>query len=181
MQAPYARSHALTIILGTTSEQIMCPTIGVVQLNESSGFGELKSLIKQNPTSQFGAGAEETEIAEAQTTIGRLPDDYVKFVREFGWLAIDHYGIFGLGLNVPNHLDLRFMTLDERENYGLPCHRIPIMNDGGGSPYSFDVQIDSATAGVVLWDHDASSTGHQFRVASSFTDGCLDYSCEGAR
>jgi len=41
----------------------MCPTIGVVQLNESSGFGELKSLIKQNPTSQFGAGAEETEIA----------------------------------------------------------------------------------------------------------------------
>jgi len=63
LQAPYARSHALTIILGTTSEQIMCPTIGVVQLNESSGFGELKSLIKQNPTSQFGAGAEETEIA----------------------------------------------------------------------------------------------------------------------
>jgi SUKH superfamily protein len=115
----------------------------------------------------------EREIYSAEERIGRLPGDYREFLGDLGWLEAGHYEIFGLGDDVPMHMDLIGMTLDERANFHLPGNLIPIMNSGGGDLYCFDCS-GSGKPGVLLWEHDSSPRKGISVVGESFSSWLLE-------
>jgi hypothetical protein len=134
-------------------------------------YATLRLSLLADDSVEHGMGATDTEVIEAVGRIGVLPADFQAFLREFGWIAVMHYEIFGLGADVPAHQDLVAMTHDERVNYGLPSHLTPIMNDGGGNLYCFDSR---ATGDAVwLWDHEASPRSGLSRAGDSFVEWLL--------
>ncbi|WP_130509571.1 SMI1/KNR4 family protein [Krasilnikovia cinnamomea] len=82
-----------------------------------------------------GNGADDRDIHNAEDALGRLPDDYRYFLREYGWLSVQHLEIFGLGNAVPAYLDVVRMTRAERSEPGspIPGSYVCVMNDGAGN------------------------------------------------
>ena len=101
--------------------------------------------------------------------IGPFPRDYRRFLAEFGWAAVLHFEINGVGPDVPHHLDLVQVTLDERKNFGLPPHLIPVMNDGGGNLYCFEGGRGGSNEQILFWDHETSHASGPTVVAESFS------------
>ncbi|MDP8944134.1 MAG: SMI1/KNR4 family protein [Actinomycetota bacterium] len=103
-----------------------------------------------------GAIAEEIERAERELDV-ILPDGYRSFLRELGWAAIGHHEIYGLGAEVPYHLDLIRVTMSERtEALPLtPPWLVPVMNDGAGNLHCLDTsRLRHGECPVVFWDHE---------------------------
>jgi hypothetical protein len=135
-------------------------------------YAELKSALSRLPPQvmESGEGATDQEINNAELRIGALPDEYRSFLADFGWLAVRQYEIYGLGSDVPRHLNLVHMTLDERSNYGLPSNLVPIMNNGAGDLYCFD----GAKPEIIFWDHYASPLKGTSMVDPSFSAWLLN-------
>jgi len=88
---------------------------------------------------------------------GSLPESYRRFLRDFGWVSIDGDEIFGLGADVPSHLDLVRITQSERTQFRpyLPPHLAPLLNDGAGNHYCLDTRRSSGKGRpVVFWNHE---------------------------
>jgi len=115
---------------------------------------ELLSLHNVLPSSDVN----DRDIHNAEEVLGRLPDDYRYFLRQYGWLSVQHLEIFGLGSAVPAYLDVVRMTLAERSEPGspIPGSYVCVMNDGAGNLFCFDTAESGAGAGIpiVLWDHE---------------------------
>lgn len=122
-----------------------------------------------------GRGVSREEIAEAQTALGPLPDDYQEFLGEFGWLEFGPFEIYGLGLGRPDHLDVIRMTTLERSEPAkpLPATWVCVMNDGAGNLVSFNttcVTPDQKTCPVILWDHEIGEGDASEEIAPSFEE-----------
>jgi hypothetical protein len=108
---------------------------------------------------ELGEGATEEEIVSAEKALGiRIAGGYRQFLKQFGWGGVGHLELYGLGADVPAHLNLVIITRSERVEMqpALPHHLVPIMNDGGGNLYCIDTHtMDEPT--IVFWDHAAGT------------------------
>ncbi len=99
-------------------------------------YDELKRLLIQSGSLTVGKGATEFEIQEAQRALDLLiQGDYRNFLLDFGWGGAGDFELYGLGSDVPPHLNLIAITHSERTEMRPPLRHelIPVMNDGGES------------------------------------------------
>lgn len=119
---------------------------------------------------QLGAGAAASEIDAAEKVLGlRIEGGYRQFLERFGWGGAGHFELFGLGKDVPFHLDLVRLTQSERREMQprLAPYLLPLMNDGGGNLYCIDTRISSEPP-VVFWDHQMGPDQKPALDASNF-------------
>lgn len=132
-------------------------------------FSELKARLLRHAEREFGQGASEAEIAQAESALN-LPirGDYREFLRTFGWGGVGSHELYGLGQDVPEHLNLIAITQSERTEMlpRLNAHLLPIMNDGAGNLYCIDAAADCAP--IVFWDHTLTADQIPERRASGF-------------
>lgn len=119
-------------------------------------------------------GVSEPEIATAEGFLGRFPEDYRYFLKEYGWLSVGHVEVYGLGSRIPDYLEVVRMTLLERSGSGSPIPEtyVCIMNDGAGNLLCFDTAGPNCikASPVVFWDHEKGSSQDVEVVAPSFQD-----------
>jgi cell wall assembly regulator SMI1 len=136
-------------------------------------FESVKDRLEAFPDHEFGRGAQPEEIRGAEQLLQvRFPASYRSFLREFGWGGVEDIELFGLGGDVPPHLDLVRMTESEREEMRprLARYLIPIMNDGGGNLYCLDASEPFREEyPVVLWDHEAGDSQQPDEIAADFS------------
>lgn len=118
-------------------------------------FDEVKAMMAARGSLLAGKGATETAVMEAEQSLGvQIRGDYRRFLLEFGWGGVAGLELYGLGPDVPAHLDLVKLTRSERSEMHprLRDHLLPLMNNGAGDLYC----LDSTTAGprVVGWWHE---------------------------
>lgn len=119
-----------------------------------------------------GNGASDRDIRSAEGVVGQFPDDYRYFLREYGWVSVEHLEIYGLGSAIPAYLDVVRMTLLERAEPGspIPGSYVCVMNDGSGNLFCFDADKSKGGAGspIVLWDHELGPDQQPEIKAGSF-------------
>jgi len=98
-------------------------------------FEEVREKLVALPELQSGKGADESDLLELVSMWGPLPIDFKQYLQEFGWLAFSSYELYGLGVDVPTHLNLlersRELWLGDGE-YKLPRELLPFYDSGGG-------------------------------------------------
>lgn len=133
-------------------------------------FEELKMLLEQSGALEVGKGATQATIAAAERALGiSIRGDYRRFVEEYGWGGVGHIELYGLGDDVPRHLNLVDITTSERTEMSprLGAELLPIMNDGGGNLYCLDMKTKGP--GVVFWDHEGASDQNPSVEAAEFS------------
>jgi hypothetical protein len=135
-------------------------------------YDELRAVLGAHDDVEHGDGATDEEVRQTVSRLGDLPKDYREFLKDFGWIAVGPFEIFGLGHDVPDYLNVLTVTLSERIDAGLSDHLIPVMNDGGGNLLCLDISARDAQDQVplVYWDHETPTSGDVTRVANSFSD-----------
>jgi hypothetical protein len=128
--------------------------------------------IKSLANDECGAGVSMKEVFDAEHRLKlRFPASYRSFLLEVGWAAIGHSEIYGLGPDVPPHLELVAMTTSERSDVtpALPRHLLPIQNDGFGNHFCLDTSALSANeCPVVFWNHELGKDQVPERISESF-------------
>jgi hypothetical protein len=121
-----------------------------------------------------GAGATDLEIGNAEHVLGvTISGTYRAFLLKFGWIEIGSVELFGVGKDVPEHLNLTKITLSERSEMrpNLNHSLIPVFNDGGGNLYCIDTAVSVLGENpVVFWDHDRNSDQIPDPISPSFAD-----------
>ncbi len=119
-------------------------------------YQEVFARIRSLRDVEFGAGALPEEIAQAESHLGtRLPDSYRAFLREFGWVTIGPYEIYGVGADVPAHLDLVEMAKSDQQDWDIPIYLIPFYNDGASNIDCFDTRrFEGGECPIVTWYHE---------------------------
>lgn len=92
-------------------------------------------------------GASDPEIGIAEGLLGRFPEDYRHFLKEYGWISLGHLEIYGLGSGIPHYLQVVRMTLLERSETGSPIPET-----------------------IVFWDHEKGASQALEIAAPSFED-----------
>ncbi|HET6385391.1 MAG TPA: SMI1/KNR4 family protein [Armatimonadota bacterium] len=119
-----------------------------------------------------GAGVAPSVIDGAARVLGvALPQDYVEFLRVYGWASLGCNEIYGLGDDVPRHLDVVRLTLSERleAQPAMPRHLVALMNDGFGNHDCLDTsQLRDGRCPVVFWDHDKGPNQQPEPIAADF-------------
>jgi cell wall assembly regulator SMI1 len=137
-------------------------------------FDELESVIKTRRDSVVGGGASPSTISDAEKRLAvSFPGSLREYLRRFGWLELGHMELFGLGDNVPPHLNLTDLTVSERAGGGmsLPGHLIPLLNDGGGNLYCMDASEGSGRRGrIVLFNHELGARQEPRECAPTLED-----------
>ena len=65
---------------------------------------------------EHARGATDSQIVEVERVLGvKLPDDYVLFLREFGWISLEGLELYGVGDGVPAPWELVSSTIRERQ------------------------------------------------------------------
>lgn len=135
-------------------------------------FLVLETQILSRQDREHGSGAGADEISAAERTLGvRLAGSYRKFLERFGWLGLGTIEIYGLGRDVPKHLNLVEITQSERAEMHprLRSDLVPVMNDGGGNLYCIvTTAVVGADMPVVFWDHDLDCSQEPETIAQSF-------------
>lgn len=83
------------------------------------------------------------------------------FLRKWGWARFAHIEIYGLGSDVPNHIELISTTRLERymAQPALPHPLLPVMNDGAGNHYCIDTAVEKeGESPIVFWDHETRAS-----------------------
>ncbi len=136
----------------------------------SMTFEEMKARMCAAGSMEVGKGASEAEIAVAEKTLGvPIQGDYRRFLLEFGWGGAESLELFGLGADVPRHLDLVEITLSERTEMHprLPHHLLPLMNNGAGDHYCLDTTTTSPM--VVGWWHEEDESQEPTMEGADFS------------
>lgn len=135
-------------------------------------FRSLEKRLYSDPARAVGAGASRAEIANAEHMLGiKLRGDYRAFLESFGWGGAGDVEVFGLGADVPHHLNLEALTLSERTeaNPRLPRLLIPLASDGAGNLFCLDTtEEQEGLQPVVLWDHERDIDQQPEQVADNF-------------
>ena len=128
---------------------------------------------------EVGAGASVEAVKFASQTLDvHLPDDYKAFLVKYGWARLLRDEFYGVGENVPKHLDLITNTTSERTAFRpyLPVYLVPVLPDGAGNHYCLDVSRSSAgICPVVFWDHEEGETQRPEDIAVSFSDWMVSH------
>jgi cell wall assembly regulator SMI1 len=121
-------------------------------------YHNLSQQLRQDPAVQTGKGATQAEVAEAERSLGVwLSESYRRFLCEFGWASLYADELYGLGGDVPDHLDLVRATESERTQMRPRLRRqlVPLMSDGAGNHYCLDTsRLLSGRCPVIFWDHE---------------------------
>lgn len=131
---------------------------------------QLERVLANFEDAELGPGATEEELARAEERLAlRFDGTYFDFLRRFGWGSVEHIEIYGLGDDVPSHLDLVQVTESERHEMEprLQPHLLPLSNDGAGNLYCLDTRVPNEPP-VVFWDHEAPSSQTPAVVAEGF-------------
>lgn len=119
-----------------------------------------------------GNGVSDRDIRSAEGVVGPFPDDYRYFLREYGWVSVEHLEVYGLGSDIPEYLDVVRMTLLERSEPGspIPDSYVCVMNDGSGNLFCFDLNRSKEGIGspIFLWDHERGPDQQPAIKAGSF-------------
>lgn len=119
-------------------------------------YVQLAERLLQFENGEFGVGATEAQIREAEQLLGiPIAGGYRSFLSQFGWGGVEHLELYGLGVDTPDHLRLVRVTQSERSEM-VPRLReqlLPVMNDGAGNLYCVDTSTTAAEPPVVFWDH----------------------------
>jgi hypothetical protein len=125
---------------------------------DEQSWAEVQNLIEARVPRDGRAAspASENDVREAEAEVGRLPDDYRRFLTEFGWLETGTFTLFGVGRDTPTHLDLVAETRAERFEFepGLPDGYAVIAPDGAGNFYCVAVDAPNGTSAVYFRDHE---------------------------
>jgi hypothetical protein len=135
-------------------------------------YNELMAVLAEREVMPLG-GASEQAVQAAEGMIGRFPAEYRRFLRDFGWIEVDHIEVYGLGESVPSYLNVARMTMLERAEPAvpLPPRHACIMNDGFGNLHCVGVGKDEEQGlsdAVVCWDHKGPLTQDPVELAESF-------------
>lgn len=148
-------------------------------MNEQAmSIGEMNDCIRSFPGLESGKGATDDQIdSVAESLRVKLSDSYRRFLSIFGWAKFTHQELYGLGSDVPPHLDLMKNTLAERTEMrpALPTVLVPVMNDGAGNHYCLDTSMMAdGECPIVFWDHEQPAEQVPDRVAPSFDHMIID-------
>jgi cell wall assembly regulator SMI1 len=128
---------------------------------------------------EVGAGAPVEAVKFASQALDvHLPDDYQAFLVKYGWARLLRDEFYGVGENVPTHLDLIKNTTSERTAFRpyLPMYLVPVLPDGAGNHFCLDVSRSSAgICPVVFWDHEEGETQGPEDIAVSFSDWIVSH------
>ena len=115
---------------------------------------------------EVGAGAPVEAVKFASQALDvYLPDDYQAFLVKYGWARLLRDEFYGVGENVPTHLDPY-----------LPMYLVPVLPDGAGNHFCLDVSRSSAgICPVVFWDHEEGETQGPEDIAVSFSDWIVSH------
>jgi hypothetical protein len=135
-------------------------------------FLSLKRRLEQHSNKDLGLGAtiEQLQAAELELRVV-LRGSYRAFLEAFGWGGVDDIEIFGLGSDVPLHLDLIAITMSERNDAQppLPLYLIPVANDGAGNLFCLDAsEAFREEYPMVFWNHEAGPDQEPEPVARDF-------------
>jgi hypothetical protein len=120
-------------------------------------FDDVARKILSFPKKSHGKGVDEDEIEGASRTLKTpIYGSYRRFLKRFGWARIADFGLYGLGSDVPQYLDLVIVTESERMEVDppLPEHLLPIMNNGAGDLICLDTRASPNEPPVVTWWHE---------------------------
>jgi hypothetical protein len=134
-------------------------------------FEELKTILMRSGPLEVGKGATSSAIEAAERLLGvSIRGDYRRFVEEYGWGGVGYIELYGLGHDVPQHLNLVDITMSERTEMSprLRSDLLPIMNDGGGNLYCLATQTEGPA--VVFWDHEDTPEQEPSVEASDFSE-----------
>ena len=132
------------------------------------------------PDKDFGRGASDREISDAEHALGvRFPEGYKLFLSRFGWAEIGPDVFYGLGTDAPAGLTVVKNAFSERYEARphIPHHLVPIMNDGAGNNYCLDTSCFRGNeCPVVFWDHEHLDGSDQIPTptAESFDQWIVD-------
>jgi len=137
-------------------------------------FAVLENRILARPGREQGSGASADEILDAEQKLGiQFIGSFRRFLERFGWIGVGPVEIYGIGTDVPKHLNLVEITLSERSEMrpALRHEFIPVMNDGRGNLYCLDTayRIDIEVP-IVLWDHEQGSGQRPTKISKSFAE-----------
>jgi hypothetical protein len=130
----------------------------------------LDRVLRSRRDAEFGAGATDATIRAAEDALAiAFPASVREYLNRFGYIAVGPLELYGLGDDVPAHLDIVRITTSERTESGcpLPQYLVPLMNDGFGNLYCAAVTGEDAGA-IMLWDHEAGSEQQPAFIAASF-------------
>jgi hypothetical protein len=141
-------------------------------------YDALRDTIRGLEDAETGAGVGDDAVYAAEETLGRFPEGYRRFVREFGWLNAPGVEVFGLGEDVPFHLDLLQNARWEREQSGnpIPASLVPVYNNGAGDLLCFDTRETARTreSPMFFWRHEDGPDQDLSSEAPSFSDWLLE-------
>ena len=120
----------------------------------------------------FGSGASEEAIHSVEAKLGvKIAGSYRLFLSRYGWADIGSNEIYGLGDDVPLHLELVSNTFWERNEAfrRLPAHMVPVYNDGLGNLYVLNTdQVINDENPLCFWDHESLPDQPAEYIAASF-------------
>ncbi|NJO33476.1 MAG: SMI1/KNR4 family protein [Rhodospirillales bacterium] len=138
----------------------------------------VRQRIRDFQDKECGKGARSEDIENAETQLGvRFPTSYRRYLEDFGWARFSHHELYGLGQDVPMHLDLVRNTAAERTQMRplMPPALVPIMNDGAGNHYCLDIsQSTGDECPIVFWDHDLGESQKAEPVSPTFAVWIVD-------
>lgn len=125
----------------------------------------------------FEGAVSEEEVQEAEKELGiRIPEQYRKFLLNYGCGDIEGIQIYGLGVEPDGAPSLLWLIDDLKKNFPLPETILPFSESGDGSYAAVVVEDfdEFETGNVIYWDpiHLGPDT---FEVAAeSFAEYILD-------
>jgi cell wall assembly regulator SMI1 len=144
----------------------------------SNWLVQIQVLVAKNTNMEVGLGASEAIVKDAEIALNvRFPIYFRAYLLQFGFMGIDHYELYGLGNDIPKHLDVVINTLDERQKFRpyMPLHLIPLENTGGGDHFCIDLSAGLNDPPVVFWDHEQDEIQLPELVADQFSLWLLEH------
>jgi hypothetical protein len=103
-----------------------------------SDYDAMAEQLRMAESFASGQGVSREEVDAAENLVGRVPDDYRRFLLEFGWAEFEEFGISGLGSDAPYpHYSFVDCTLEERRDEAIPADFAVFYNNGGGDLSGF--------------------------------------------
>lgn len=131
-----------------------------------------QALLNFSGDKSLGAGCSKEIIFSAEAVLNvKIAGSYRQFLNRYGWADIGSNELYGLGDDMPSHLELVSNTFWERNEAfrRLPACMVPVYNDGFGNLYVLDTdQIIDGENPIYFWDHEKLPDQSAEYVAASF-------------
>ncbi len=139
-------------------------------------YNTLVKMISSSENIKHGKGAEPSEIDDLLHKFPFLPDDFAWYLRDYGWIELGAFEIYGLGPDVPAHLDL--LLRSERqwagmEGWLLPRDCLGFLESGGEWIYAIRLAPQTQAIKIVRVVYDleegwSSVEDTEYRIWANF-------------